>query len=58
MVVPIATSPGRSEFGPELTLSYDSGAGNGRGAFMNEQLKIIAGNPNHPLGFLLEWTTE
>ena len=29
MVVPIATSPGRSGFGPELTLSYDSGAGNG-----------------------------
>lgn len=25
MVVPIATSPGRFEFGPELTLSYDSG---------------------------------
>ena len=29
MAVPIATSPGRSGFGPELTLSYDSGAGNG-----------------------------
>ena len=27
--VPIATSPGRSGFGPELGLSYDSGAGNG-----------------------------
>lgn len=27
--VPIATSPGRSGFGPELSLSYDSGAGNG-----------------------------
>jgi RHS repeat-associated protein len=27
--VPIATSPGRSEFGPQLALSYDSGAGNG-----------------------------
>ena len=27
--VPIATSPGRSGFGPELTLSYDSGSGNG-----------------------------
>ena len=26
--VPIATSPGRSGFGPELALSYDSGAGN------------------------------
>jgi hypothetical protein len=29
MTVPIATSPGRSGFGPTLSLSYDSGAGNG-----------------------------
>src|SRR3712207_9244992 len=29
MTVPIATSPGRSGFGPDLSLSYDSGAGNG-----------------------------
>ena len=29
MSVPIATSAGRSDFGPELSLSYDSGAGNG-----------------------------
>jgi RHS repeat-associated protein len=29
MSVPIATSPGRSGFGPQLGLSYDSGAGNG-----------------------------
>src|SRR5712692_7332181 len=29
MSVPIATSPGRSGFGPQLILSYDSGAGNG-----------------------------
>jgi len=27
--VPIATSPGRGGFGPQLNLSYDSGAGNG-----------------------------
>ena len=27
--VPIATSPGRSGVGPQLSLSYDSGAGNG-----------------------------
>lgn len=27
--VPIATSPGRSGFGPQLALSYDSGSGNG-----------------------------
>jgi RHS repeat-associated protein len=29
MAVPIATSPGRSGFGPDLALSYDSGSGNG-----------------------------
>ena len=29
MQVPLATSPGRSGFGPGLSLSYDSGAGNG-----------------------------
>ena len=29
MTVPIATSPGRSGFGSKLSLSYDSGAGNG-----------------------------
>ena len=29
MSVPITTSPGRSGFGPQLSLSYDSGVGNG-----------------------------
>lgn len=29
MSVPIALSPGRAGFGPQLSLSYDSGAGNG-----------------------------
>jgi hypothetical protein len=29
MSIPIVTSPGRSGFGPQLSLSYDSGAGNG-----------------------------
>src|ERR1700733_9236114 len=29
MSVPITTSPGRSGFGPQLALAYDSGAGNG-----------------------------
>jgi hypothetical protein len=29
MTVPIFNSPGRSGFGPQLSLSYDSGAGNG-----------------------------
>ena len=29
MTVPLPTSPGRSGFGPQLSLSYDSGSGNG-----------------------------
>jgi hypothetical protein len=29
LTVPLATSPGRSGFGPQLSLSYDSGIGNG-----------------------------
>jgi RHS repeat-associated protein len=29
LTIPISTSPGRSGFGPALSLSYDSGAGNG-----------------------------
>src|SRR4029077_7433093 len=33
MTVPIATSPGRSGFGPQLFSSYDSGAGNGAFGF-------------------------
>ena len=33
LTVPIYTSPGRSGFGPQLSLSYDSGSGNGRFGF-------------------------
>jgi RHS repeat-associated protein len=33
MSVPIATSPGRSGFSPQLSLAYDSGAGNGSFGF-------------------------
>jgi hypothetical protein len=33
MSVPIATSPGRSGFGPQLSLTYDSGSGNGSFGF-------------------------
>jgi hypothetical protein len=29
LTIPVATSPSRSGFGPELSLSYDSGTGNG-----------------------------
>jgi len=44
MIVPIVTSPGRSSFRPQLSLSYDSGAGSGP--------QLIAENPlifPHPL---------
>src|SRR3989440_2054250 len=33
MTVPIATSPGRAGFGPQLSLAYDSGSGNGAFGF-------------------------
>src|SRR4051794_16084229 len=29
MSVPLVATPGRSEFGPQLSLSYNSGSGNG-----------------------------
>jgi hypothetical protein len=29
MTIAVATSPGRAGFGPSLSLTYDSGAGNG-----------------------------
>src|SRR5580692_2064252 len=33
LTVPIYASPGRSGFGPQLSLSYDSGSGNGAFGF-------------------------
>src|SRR5437867_12613255 len=33
MTVPVATSPGRSGFGPQLSLAYDSAVGNGTFGF-------------------------
>src|ERR1700677_4563065 len=33
LAVPIFSSPGRSDFSPKLSLSYDSGSGNGPFAF-------------------------
>jgi RHS repeat-associated protein len=41
--VPVSTSPGRSGFGPQLSLSYDSGAGNGPFGFgWNLSLPTVA----------------
>ena len=46
MTVPIATSPGRSGFGPQLSLSYDSGAGNGPFGFgWNLSIPAITAKP-------------
>lgn len=50
MSVPIATSPGRSGFGPQLSLSYDSGAGNGAfGLGWNLSLPSITRKSEGPL---------
>src|SRR3990172_2766848 len=50
MAVPIATSPGRSAFGPQLSLSYDSGAGNGPFGFgWNLSLPSITRKPDKGL---------
>ena len=44
LTVPIATSSSRSGFGPQLSLSYDSGGGNG--PFRIRLASLAAGN--HP----------
>ena len=49
MTVPIATSPGRSGFGPQLSLSYDSGAGNGPFGF-GWSLSLPADHPQDRQG--------
>lgn len=41
MTVPLASSPGRAGFGPQLSLAYDSGAGNGPFGF-GWQLSLLA----------------
>src|ERR1700756_543935 len=43
MSVPIFTSPGRSGFGPQLALSYDSGSGNGPYGFgWHDPLPVVS----------------
>ncbi|WP_368969522.1 SpvB/TcaC N-terminal domain-containing protein, partial [Pseudomonas neuropathica] len=43
MSVPIATSPGRSGFGPQLSINYNSGAANGPFGFgWNLSLPVVS----------------
>ena len=48
MTVPILTSPGRSDLYPKLSLSYDSGSGNGPFGF-GEGVVVLDGRPLCPV---------
>ena len=59
MRVPIATSPGRSGFGPQLSLSYDSGAGNGPFGFgWTLALPAITRKTDKGLPRFRDWSTD
>lgn len=59
MSVPIATSPGRSGFGPQLSLSYDSGAGNGPFGFgWSLALPAITRKTDKGLPRYRDWSTD
>jgi RHS repeat-associated protein len=59
MSVPIATSPGRSGFGPQLSLSYDSGAGNGPFGFgWSLSLPSITRKTDKGLPRYRDWSTD
>ena len=59
MTVPIATSPGRSGFGPELSLSYDSGAGNGPFGFgWSLSLPAITRKTDKGLPRYRDWSSD
>jgi RHS repeat-associated protein len=59
MSVPIATSPGRSGFGPQLSLSYDSGAGNGPFGFgWSLSLPAITRKTDKGLPRYRDWSTD
>jgi RHS repeat-associated protein len=59
MTVPIATSPGRSGFGPQLSLSYDSGAGNGPFGFgWSLALPAITRKTDKGLPRYRDWSTD
>ncbi len=57
LTVPIYTSPGRSGFGPQLSLSYDSGAGNGPFGF-GWRLSIPAISRKTDKGLPRYWDAE
>ncbi|MFM7548319.1 MAG: SpvB/TcaC N-terminal domain-containing protein, partial [Cyanobacteriota bacterium] len=59
MSVPIATSPGRSGFGPQLSLSYDSGAGDGPFGFgWSLSLPAITRKTDKGLPRYRDWSTD
>ena len=59
MSVPIATSLGRSGFGPQLSLSYDSGAGNGPFGFgWSLALPAITRKTDKGLPRFRDWSTD
>ena len=57
LMVPLPTSPGRSGFGPQLNLSYDSGAGNGPFGF-GWSLSLPAITRKTDKGLPRYWDTE
>ncbi len=59
MAVPIAASPGRSGFGPQLSLSYDSGAGNGPNGFgWSLSLPAITRKTDKGLPRYRDWSSD
>lgn len=59
MTVPIATSPCRGGFGPELSLSYDSGAANGPFGFgWSLSLPAITRKTDKGLPRYRDWSTD
>jgi hypothetical protein len=59
MTVPIATSPGRGGFGPQLSLSDDSGAGNGLFGFgWNLSLPAISRETDKGLPRYRDWSAD
>jgi hypothetical protein len=59
MTVPIATSPGRGGFGPQLSLSDDSGTGNGLFGFgWSLSLPAISRKTDKGLPRYRDWSAD